>query len=600
MFQMVTHASPWSLITFTNYLFWRNPTPTRHTPSIRRRWVREPITSLLLITASGLVLILVLSLGIKGIDIFLHDGIVSTVIARNSSISINGRTTVAQGCEELSFSGCAVVSRSTEASDGGRNASANLAVYEVPYDPVTKSVAFVGPVVSDASITAVGPTVAVATNCSISSVLCDTGEQVNSCKSNDSIYDVNFYTENYAMRLQLLLASEQNLTGEIGEDWSSGTSRNPLNVVGFVSFTDLANVTYSIDYSHPDPEHPYVSWWSLIDFPIPNPDTLAFAFDCEISVHDAVYTLSDGVVNLRENKISLANASTTLAVSSPLVWLGSVPLRSATSGTSFMTREYLYTSRYIDEQVQVDITTAGNIYGNSTTRFASAIAQSLSNRLAGWSAGAITMQPLEANSTHSILALRIPLVLSWTYIGLHGLYALVILLLGLSCLLLPTAPAASLGGPYKHTHKRKLSDEDGGIDDPTVGLTGTNSSGRSDLPRASDLAEAQLKLSDASTLVYEIVQRDAAERYPEQRGQHIVRLDAHRRSQSRSPSRLGSISSRSEMGLGSGLADGGNGSGMGTGTGSLRRRRFLSADEQNSVRLAVRPDVDGVLRLQTS
>lgn len=478
-------------------------------------------------------------------------------------------------------------------------------MYEAPYNPASLSLAYLGPVISDPSVKAVNPTIVVASSCQVSSIVCSFGTKPSFwCASNDSMRAVRFDTDDWGSRLQVLLASDHDLTGVTEAGWSFGTARNPFNIVGFATFINLENIAYSKGSYIPTSEHPYISWWtaSYEDGEPPEPDTLAFAFDCEVSVFDASYAVSDGVVRLEEDTLSLANASTTVAISASLLWMNNIPLRSNFTRTGnvstdfghFETTEgYGYTSLYLDEQLQGDITLSANTYGNDTVRFAAAIAQSLSNRLAGWSAGAITMEPMEANSTQPILALRIPLVLSWTYIGLHGTYALVILLLGVTCLLLPTAPSGPLG-PLKRVHKRKLSDEDGSIDDPTIALTSSDSISHGtdqDLPRASDLAAAQLKLSDASTLVYEIVRRDVLDQRPEQ---HIVRLDSHRRSFSRA-----AASSRASLDLSLGSVPSLASSVSTESAGRMSRRRFLSPDEQNSVRLSVRPDMDGVVRLQT-
>lgn len=256
-------------------------------------------------------MILVLSLGIKGVDIALHEGIVSVVMPQNSTIMINGWPTVDEGCKELSVQGCQVQDRANVASTGGRNASSNLAVYEVPYDPATKSVAFIGPVTSDTSVTAIGPTVAVSTNCSISNVVCNEPD-VDMCNSNSSVWDVSFDTKDYGYHLQIVLASDQNLTGFYGAQtgfyWSAGTARNPMKIIGFGSFANLANIDFSSIFDQIEADHPFLSWWELLNLDAPVLGLLVFAFDCEVTVHDALYKLSNGVATLLDNTLSLANA----------------------------------------------------------------------------------------------------------------------------------------------------------------------------------------------------------------------------------------------------------------------------------------------------
>jgi hypothetical protein len=178
---------------------------------------------------------------------------------------------------------------------------------------------------------------------------------------------------------------------------------------------------------------------------------------------------------LNTDSLIQSNASATLAMGGPLMYLGNPP-------DSYY---YQYGMPFIDEQFQSDITNAGNTYGNSTSDFTSAVAQSLSNRLAGWSAGAVEFQPVDVKLMEPVLAIRIPLTAAYAFAALHLLYAVAIISLGISCLLLPstcyTADQVTL---------EALHGQDGGKE-------------RTEL--VSDLKVAHLRLTELATLVHELV-----------------------------------------------------------------------------------------------
>ena len=55
------------------------------------------------------------------------------------------------------------------------------------------------------------------------------------------------------------------------------------------------------------------------------------------------------------------------------------------------THSYQRGPRFIDDQMQIDLSNAGNIHGNSTPQFSAAWAQAYSNRYLGWSAGMVEL-----------------------------------------------------------------------------------------------------------------------------------------------------------------------------------------------------------------
>lgn len=94
-----------------------------------------------------------------------------------------------------------------------------------------------------------------------------------------------------------------------------------------------------------------------------------------------------------------------------------------------------------------------------------------------------------------MLVLRIPLITAGVFTGLHFFYALLILALGISCLFLPTDYRTAI----------PLSDTD--ADDTGAGSEAvrTQEGSKQESVLASDVAVAQQRLSDGSTLIHEIV-----------------------------------------------------------------------------------------------
>lgn len=192
---------------------------------------------------------------------------------------------------------------------------------------------------------------------------------------------------------------------------------------------------------------------------------------CTTTVYDANYTLqNNGTLSLDTSSFVLANASATIAVSSSGMYLG----RNET-------RDYGWGPRFIDEQIQTDLSIAGNTYGNHSDQFAAAWAQSFSNRYLGWSVGAIRMDDTAATLMVSVLGLSIPMSTSYAFIGLHFAYALSIVLLGISCFFIP-----------QQSPKRRFGSDS---EDNVVGRW-----------TSQDLVSAQTGLTDSSILVYELAE----------------------------------------------------------------------------------------------
>lgn len=134
-----------------------------------------------------------------------------------------------------------------------------------------------------------------------------------------------------------------------------GTGSNPFSSTGFMCFNDYSDIQYSDTDQTYDP--PFVNWWMLGTGIQNQPYILCFTFVCQTCVYDGHYTIFNGSISLDRENLKLANQSTTLAVSSVLPWMGPPP---------FETSGYQFTQRYIDEQLQVVVSTAGNLHGNHT------------------------------------------------------------------------------------------------------------------------------------------------------------------------------------------------------------------------------------------
>ena len=141
---------------------------------------------------------------------------------------------------------------------------------------------------------------------------------------------------------------------------------------------------------------------------------------------------------------------------------------------------YQYGSRFIDDQIQLDLSSAGNTYGNDTQQFGAAWAQALSNRYLGWTAGVIQLNQVPAIIDEPRLAFSIPLATTHLFAILHFVYAFAIALLGISCLFL-----SKEGGPL------------GVVEDVTRGAS----------VHVPDVSFAHGRLSDTSTLMHELVVR---------------------------------------------------------------------------------------------
>ncbi len=138
---------------------------------------------------------------------------------------------------------------------------------------------------------------------------------------------------------------------------------------------------------------------------------------CNTTVYDAKYTVDQGTLTLDNSSFSLANATAAVAVSGAGMLLG--------SGDTYF---YQWGPRFIDDQMQVDLSNAGNTYGNNTAQFSAAWAQAFSNRYLGWSAGMVELAEMPVQIFSPELALSIPVAIVYAFTVLHFVYAFGILL----------------------------------------------------------------------------------------------------------------------------------------------------------------------------
>lgn len=380
----------------------------------------------LTLAALGLGLITSLSVGIKIIDIVLHKQIQSTLMPVDSMRrGFKARATVSSACGDGSDNTCQVLNRSNVASLGGRNLSSEFRVYEAA-DQKHGSMAYIGPAQPDAGISVTSQTVVAATSCAVYHPSCFVQDMViQGCSAANAdrgrLY-TGFNTTRWEMRIQMDLENQGTL--KHGGPLTNGGNTNPLTIVSFGCFKDYTGILYSDTDVNFKP--PFINWWTYGQGIGNKPYILCSISECNTTVYDAEYAVSNGSISLNTDSLTLANASTILAVSGAATHIG--------TDTDF----YRYSSRYLDDSVQLDLEEAGNQFGNDTERFATAWGQSLSNRLLGWAVGAITLDPVTVTATDTPLAISIPLSTSYVFVALHFAYAAGILFLGISCLFIPS------------------------------------------------------------------------------------------------------------------------------------------------------------------
>jgi hypothetical protein len=446
---------------------------------------RTNLARIFLLALSGAVAALVLASGIKVLDIVLHQQIHNTVLyTTEPDDSAHVAIGIPETCADPQKPLCPVANRPSVARLGGLNQSLALRVYNSTSDNQTGgSLMFLGP--KDPSINATIKdvhTYAASTVCKAYHPLCGVGSDlsIDVCGPNtDELDDSDTYqfvvnkgfvttTMKYNMQTFLLFKGDVDV-GNGTVALSNGANVNPLQFASWGCFDDYGDIQHD-DGNEPPFQTPFINWWRYGQGIGTKPYKLCAITVCNTTIFDADYSAVGGQVFLNISSLSMSNKSTTLALSGAAVYLG--------AGS---TDSYQYSSRYMDEMLQVDLSAAGNTFGNDTSAFAKAWGAGLSARLLGWSAGAVELRPpaLSGKSfrTKGAFVLSMNLWTAYAFAALHFLYAAFIVLLGASCIFIPASSPS-------------LTQEEYSRDSPAP---------------VSDVRASHAKLSDPSTLVLEVV-----------------------------------------------------------------------------------------------
>jgi hypothetical protein len=407
---------------------------------------RRSLAPVLLLAFSGAFLVVTFGWAIKGLDLVLHDRIVPTTMRNVTQLTdYASDVRITAGCDDAKSLRCAVDMRAIEARSGGLNQSSDFRVYS-HQDPDIGILSFIAPFDIPVHYTIGNAhTYAAHTACEAYHPQCDhSDDHIWECRvdpsygtSNSSLYGpVQFNTTQLWWQMQIFLLERGSVDVPINRTPTNGVNVNPLPFVNFGCFDDYASIPYNDSDDAPFPT-PFFNWWTRAAnlFTI-RPNKLCSIAYCNTTLFDATYSTSANGLTLDAGSLRLANQSATIALSGAALYLG------AGQGNSLF---YQFGKNYLDEMLQVDLSTVGNLYGNDTSAFAAAWGASISNRLLGWSAGTIDLQP--GNGTvkayNGVLALSIDLISAYAFVGIHFAFAGVIILLGASCAFIPRSTPLS-------------------------------------------------------------------------------------------------------------------------------------------------------------
>ncbi|KAF8315227.1 hypothetical protein DL93DRAFT_2166923 [Clavulina sp. PMI_390] len=523
---MVSHLSPISFLRFLWYAIAYRPL-TRQSSAPQRG--RKPISPMLLMTAALSFSLFSLSLGIKVLDIVLHEQLFTVVLPRGHALLVNA-TTVGSPLFQVGYLSDPAHFDGTDrflARAGSHNMSDTMAIYPAP--PLgNMSLAFLGPKTADFAVAA--STVALGTSCVIRRPTCETSCPVPNntnhncemlgCGGIDDPTGIVYLTTDLGTQPQIALWDNST------DSHQYGSTQAPFQHLGFMCFKAFSPFPH-IENSTDNPEAiPFASWDMMLEpgydnIIDPSNTMLCFTYTCWSTTFRATYSATQGAsVTLDlDSLVQIDDSVTTIAVSRTLPNAGLWVANGIYSGSA----------RYLDAQLQDDVNTLGNVYGNNSAQLNQELAQTFSNRLLGWSVGALILA--ETNGTHfeDVISLSIPLIPAGLFVGFHLVYALLALILGFSALLLPRKyhPAESrdllkLEQPQAESTLRPASSDSSfppaafpppsqegsssgrAVSDPALTASGGSTIGKSHL--ISDLLVAQGRLSDPSTLVYDVVQ----------------------------------------------------------------------------------------------
>ncbi|KAG0148198.1 hypothetical protein CROQUDRAFT_721806 [Cronartium quercuum f. sp. fusiforme G11] len=483
----INNAATLSIFNFFYYALKPSSSHPNRLPRIGKD-TRAKLSPIVKIGVAGLIIVLTFTWSIKLWDVFNHQWIISVTQSVTRPVAnFKGTAALVKGCEDHIYNQCGVVNRTLRAREGGANKSAELKVYEVD-DRSKGSISFIGPVDPDSAIS-LNPThtYAAATFCEAFNPECGTGGDDTSpqwCRPstqsaygigawNSGVYSQGFDTSVWRERLQNFITVRSQFANRDGTLATHGALINPFTTATFGCFQNHSN----INSGDPKKPTPLIDWGNYDRLYPQELSTLCAVLVCNTTVYDAQYTMSEGRPRLSQDSLTLAGPSVTLAISG-----------AATYRWSRNVGWYQSSTRFMDDQLQVDLSSVGNRFGNDSRLFAAAWAQSLSTRLVGWSAGAIELLPCAASATRPELATSIPLWLAYVFLALHFVFAILILLLAVSTFRLP-------GMLRQRSFVSSKQD-------------GTEAKSSDEQQRAlmiNDLEVAQDRLSDPTTLIHELL-----------------------------------------------------------------------------------------------
>lgn len=479
----INNSGPFSLLRFLGYAV---KSGTSQVKIIKCKSThRARFSKMLQGSLAGFLMMMSLTWSVKLVDVILHQRILPVT----QIINVSGKfikSNAVMNCQE-NVHECDVVHRSLNASLGSQNESQEFKVYKTT-DQHRGNIAFIGPPGPLDNLTIKSPqnpkTFAVGTICEAFHPSCEVDNHViKICRpagsaprvvglGNALIHDHGFNTSDLRQRLQSFVPFNGTRAPLKNVSSSNGAPTNPFMISSFGCFRNYAQIDY--DNLNTSYHTPFIDWWTYGDPQKPkSPKYMCTILICDTTVYEVEYNLTEGNLKLIDYTFKQSNASATLAISGAATYL-----------FDNNTDEYRYAARFAEEQLQVDLTRIGNRDGNRTEKFAAAWAQAISNRLVGWSAGAIHLDSLPVNSTESVLAISIPLSTAYVFVGLLWAIAGFIILLGLSTMFLP-------GVVSGRTLKPRPSNGDHDLQFPQLQATG--------------LYHAHDFLSDPTRLIHELI-----------------------------------------------------------------------------------------------
>jgi hypothetical protein len=424
---------------------------------------RKSLAPVFLLAFGSALLVVALTWSIKGLDLVLHDRITSTLLWSDALYpSFRSSVFMRPECMDPDVAHCPVANRTTDAQIGGLNQSDVFHVY--PQMDLTNSsvgrLAFIAPAVISGNDSIAGAhTYAAGMICQAYRPSCLFQKGIpQSCGPDHSyglvtypVYNnsLNFPVFTSRAAMQIFLVHQGNATQDLNIILN-GANTNPLNFASWGCFSNYAHIRSDNTLTAPF-QSPFMSWtqWQLTK--------LCTITLCNTTIYDATYSAADGNFTIDVQSLQVANKSTTLALSGGAAVL--TPIMPGINVTDGPANYYQDANNYMDEMLQVDLSSAGNVYGNSSDAFAATWAMSISARLLGWSGGTFELRAVD-NTVHTrvaVSAISIDVASAYAFAILHFVLAGVIVLLGISCVFI-SKYAPSMNGSDLSEPARKGTD----------------------------------------------------------------------------------------------------------------------------------------------